>query len=219
MAAPGGHGRGSRGASTARRCASRGRCRSRAAGRPLDLRLPATAGAGPARDQRAGATRGCLRGGRTRCEAAGDHAVPRRARSAGRGHQRGARGSASRARSGSAGSVVTRPAPDDRQGHRLPRPRGRDRHGQRHALAGHLGAPPRRRPAPCPAPRRRRPPARVIGRERDRPRGPKALTEVAERAGGPESPARRSPARPRRQRAGWARPARTQPSRRHERGS
>ena len=66
------------------------------------------------------------------------------------------------------------PAPDDRQGHGLPRPRGRDRDGQRHALAGHLGPAPGRRPPPRAAARRRRPPARVVGRQRDRPRRPAA---------------------------------------------
>ena len=38
------------------------------------------------------------------------------------------------------------PAPDDGQGHGLPGARGRDRDGQRHALAGHLGAAARRGP-------------------------------------------------------------------------
>ena len=46
-------------------------------------------------------------------------------------------------------------APDDGEGDGLPRPRGRDRDGQRHALAGYLGSPPRRRPASRPAPGRR----------------------------------------------------------------
>ena len=52
----------------------------------------------------------------------------------------------SRARRAAAGSGPDRrpgrhpPAPDDRQGHGLPGPRGRDRDGQRHALAGYLGA-------------------------------------------------------------------------------
>ena len=60
------------------------------------------------------------------------------------------------------------PAPDDGEGHGLPGPRGRDRDGQRHALAGHLGAAARRRPPPRPAAGRRGAPARGRGGQRDR---------------------------------------------------
>ena len=62
------------------------------------------------------------------------------------------------------------PAPDDRQGHGLPGPRGRDRDGQRHALAGHLGAAAGRGPAARAAARRRGAPARGLGGERRRAR-------------------------------------------------
>ncbi len=61
------------------------------------------------------------------------------------------------------------PAPDDRQGHGLPRPRGRDRDGQRHALAGHLGTAAERRPAARPLAGGRRAPARGRGGQCDRP--------------------------------------------------
>ena len=64
------------------------------------------------------------------------------------------------------------PAPDDRQGDRLPGARGRDRDGQRDALAGYLGSPSRRGPAARPVARRRRPPARGFRGQRDRARDP-----------------------------------------------
>ena len=95
------------------------------------------------------------------------------------------------------------PASDDRQGHGLPRPRGRDRDGQRHALAGHLGAAPGRRPPPRAAPGRRRPPARVVGRERDRARCPAARRGRRDRRRS-GSARRRAPARARPGCAAWA---------------
>ena len=63
-------------------------------------------------------------------------------------------------------------APDDREGHRLPRARGRDRHGQRHALAIDLGAATRRRQTPRPLAGRRGAAAGRVGREPDRARRP-----------------------------------------------
>ena len=128
-------------------------------------------GAEAPRDQRGRAGRRRLCGGRPRRPAPGHRAVPRGAREPRRGDERGA--GRPEARSGPGGRPRgDAPAPDDRQGHGLPRPRGRDRDGQRHALAGHLGASPGRRPAPRPAPRRRGAPARGLGREPRGARGP-----------------------------------------------
>ena len=83
---------------------------SPAAGRPMDLRLPATeAPVLPAISESERLGR-CLRGRRARCEAAGDLAVPRRARSAGGGAELGPRRSA--AGPGPVGGlVVTRQHP------------------------------------------------------------------------------------------------------------
>ncbi len=72
------------------------------------------------------------------------------------------------------GLVVTRQHPMTAQGDGLPGPRGRDRDGQRHPLAGRLGAAARGGPAACAAARRRDPPARGRGGQRDRPGGPAA---------------------------------------------
>ena len=89
------------------------------------------------------------------------------------------------------------PAPDDGQGHGLPGPRGRDRDGQRHALAGHLGPVAQRRAPSRPAAGGRAAPARGRGGQRDRrvgsgtPRGGRP----GRRAG---SAGRRAPARSRR---------------------
>ena len=79
------------------------------------------------------------------------------------------------------------PAPDDGEGHGLPGPRGRDGHGQRHPLAGYLGAPPWRGPAPRAALvdgdlQRESSVVNVIAHE------VRSLTEVADAVGGPESP-------------------------------
>ena len=63
------------------------------------------------------------------------------------------------------------PAPDDRARHGLPGARGRDRHGQRHALAGHLGALPADRAAPRAALRGGPARARVERGQRDRRSG------------------------------------------------
>ena len=142
--------------------------RSAAAGRPMDLRLPATEAPGTPRDHRIGADRRFLRGDRARRATPGRDALPAGARAAGRGDQRGTLGDA-------VGSGPDRragrhpPAPDDRQGHGLPGPRGRDRDGQRHALAGHLGTAAERRPAARAAAGGRRAPARGRGGQRDRP--------------------------------------------------
>ena len=86
-------------------------------------------------------------------------AVPGRARPAGGGAQRGAR----RPAAGPGAHRRARrhpPAPDDRARDGVPRARGRDRDGQRHALAGHVAAAPVDGPAARAAPRRGRPPAR-----------------------------------------------------------
>ena len=113
--------------------------RGAAAGRPLDLRLPATeAPALPplTESERLGDAYAVI-GLDARRQVVG--AVPAGARPAGRGDQRGALGApAGPVRIG--GLVVTRQHPMTAQGHGLPGARGRDRDGQRHALAGHLGA-------------------------------------------------------------------------------
>ena len=111
----------------------------RVAGRPLDLRLPAT----PAPDlpplgelERLGdayailsldARRQVVTLFRPALETTGrgDERGPRRAAAGSRAHRRARRDA---------------PAPDDREGDGLPRPRGRDRDGERHALAGRVGA-------------------------------------------------------------------------------
>ena len=165
--------------------------RSAAAGRPMDLRLPADRGAGPAGDHRIGADRRRLRGHRAGCATAGRHALPTGPGTAGRGDQCGPLGDA-------VGPGPDRwpgrdpPAPDDRQGHGLPGARGRDRDGQRHALAGHLGAAAERRPAARAAARRRRAPAGGRGGERHRPGAsghsprwpPRPAGRIARRASG-----------------------------------
>ena len=115
--------------------------RSRAAGRPMDLRLPATEAPPLPADHRAGAAGRRLRGGGPRRAAPGGVAVPGGARPAGGGDQRGAR----RAAAGPGAHRRARrhpPAPDDRARDGVPGARGRDRDGQRHALAGHVAAAP-----------------------------------------------------------------------------
>ena len=77
--------------------------RSAAAGRPMDLRLPATEAPALPRDHRIGADRRRLRGHRARRAAAGRDALPAGPGTAGGGDQRGALRAAVRAGSGSAG--------------------------------------------------------------------------------------------------------------------
>ena len=142
--------------------------RSAAAGRPMDLRLPATeAPALPAitESERIGDSYAVIG---LDAQAPGRDALPAGARTDGGGDQRGTLGDA-------LGPGADRragrhpPAPDDRQGHGLPRPRGRDRDGQRHALAGHLGPAAERRPAARAPAGGRRAPARGRGGQCDRP--------------------------------------------------
>ena len=88
---------------------------------------------------RDGAAGRCLRGRRARCPAPGRGAVPAGARAARGGDERGARRDAAGAGADRrAGGHAA--APDDRARDGVPGARGRDRHGQRHALAGHLGS-------------------------------------------------------------------------------
>ena len=113
---------------------------SQARGRPAGPATAAHRGTRPAATLGAGTAGRQLRHPLARRPAPGRRAVPAGARPAGRGDQRGAR------RTRPPGRVADRraggdpAAPDDRQGHGLPGARGRDRHGQRHALAGRLGA-------------------------------------------------------------------------------
>ena len=111
---------------------------TRAAGRPMDLRLPATeAPALPplTEPERLGDAYAVV-GLDARLQAVA--LVPGRARPAGSGHERLARRAA--AGPGAPGRPGGHaPAPDDGARHGVPRPRGRDGDGQRHALAGHLG--------------------------------------------------------------------------------
>ena len=170
--------------------------RGAAAGRPLDLRLPATAVPDLPPLTESGADRRRVRGHRARRATAGDGIVPSGARATRRGHQRDPR----RAPAGTGPAGWPRghaAAPDDRQGDGLPRRGGRDRDGQRHALAGHLGAPAIRGQAPRAAADRRGPAARRLGRERGRPRDPGTPRG---RGGGrwPGAPRRRPPDRLRR---------------------
>ena len=168
----------------------------RAAGRPLDLRLPAT----PAPDlppltelERLGDSYAILSLDARR-QVVG--ALPPGAGAAGSGHQRGARRA-------TAGTRADRrpgrdpPAPDDGEGNRLPCARGRDRDGQRHALAGHVGAPAGRGPAKRPPGGRRKPATGVERRERGGPRDPPARRDdpAGRRSGASR---RRAPAGPRR---------------------
>ena len=138
-------------------------------GRPADG--PAPPGdrrPGTPRDHRIGTDRGRIRGDRAGRPEAGGHALPAGAGTAGSGDQRGARLAA--VRSGPDRRTGRHPpAPDDGQGHGLPRPRGRDGDGQRHALAGHLGSAPGRRPAARAPAGGRGAPARGRGGQRDRP--------------------------------------------------
>jgi hypothetical protein len=103
---------------------------------------PAPAGDGgsaSARPHGARAAGRCLRGGGRRRPAPGRGAVPGSAGPAGCGHQR----LAQRATAGPGAPGRPRghaPAPDDGARDGLPRARGRDRHGERHALAGHVAA-------------------------------------------------------------------------------
>ena len=145
---------------------------------------------GTPRDHRVGADRRCLRGHRARCPAPGRDALPAGAGAARRGDQRGARrttvGPGPDRRAGR-----HPPAPDDGQGHGLPGPRGRDRDGQRHALARHLGASAGRRPPARPAAGGRGAPAGGRGGQRDRPRrsghSPRWPPRPAARIGRPAS--------------------------------
>ena len=97
--------------------------RSAAAGRPMDLRLPATEAPPLPAITEFGADRRCLRGHRVGCATAGRDPLPAGPGAAGRGDQRGPLGDA-------VGQGPDRwpgghpPAPDDRQGHGLPGPRG-----------------------------------------------------------------------------------------------
>ncbi len=155
---------------------------------------PADAITGPSADQRAGAARRQLRDPLARRTAPGGGALPPRAGAARCGDERHARGAATRPRSGRRAGRDP-PAPHDGEGNRLPRARGRDRHGERHALAGHVGTPPGSRAAQRPARGGREPAARVERRERRGPRDQPA------RPGGPtrrrpSSARRRPPARP-----------------------
>ena len=139
--------RASRGASCCGSCARSPRGRvgrpidrlPEAQGRPLDLRLPPTQAPDLPPPDRARAPGRRLRDPLARRPPPGDRAVPAGARRLGVltvGEL--ARCQAGRVRIG--GLVVTRQHPMTAQGHGLPGARGRDRHGQRHALAGHLGA-------------------------------------------------------------------------------
>ena len=148
--------------------------RGAAAGRPMDLRLPPTDVPDLSRDHRVGAARRCVRRPRRRCAASGCRTVPRGAGSTRRGDERVVVGQ--QAGQGAGRRVGGHPAtPDDRQGHGLPRARGRDRHGQRHALADHLGATTRGGPSPRPAAGRWRAAARGVGRQSRGACGPAAL--------------------------------------------
>ena len=116
----------------------------KAQGRPLDLRLPPTAGARPTTTDRARTAGRRLRHPVARRAPPGDRAVPAGAGSAGCASAPASwRRAAGQGEDRRAGRHP--PAPDDRARHGLPGARGRDRHGQRHALAGHLGAFPGRR--------------------------------------------------------------------------
>ena len=158
---------------TGRRCAALGRAagkRGAAAGRPMDLRLPATeAPALPAitESERLGDSYAVIgldarrqvvtlfRPALDRLGAVTNAALSERRSGSGPDRRAGRHP----------------PAPDDGQGHGLPRPRGRDRDGQRDPLAGHLGAVAERRPAARAAAGRRGAPARGRGGQR-RSRGP-----------------------------------------------
>ena len=145
--------------------------RGAAAGRPMDLRLPATDAPATPRDHRVGADRRCLRGPRRGCPPPGRGPVPAGAGSAGGGDERGPRRPAAGAGPGRWPGRHP-PAPDDGQGHGLPGARGRDRDGQRDALAERVGAAARGRPAARAAARGRGAAARGLGREPRRARGP-----------------------------------------------
>ena len=93
------------------------------------------------------------------------------------------------------GLVVTRQHPMTAKGTVFLALEDETGHGQRHALAGHLGAAARRRPAPRAAARRRRPPAGVVGRQRHRPRRP-AAHRGRRRRGCARAARWRPPARP-----------------------
>ena len=141
--------------------------RGAAAGRPLDLRLPATeAPALPplTESERIGDAYAVIG---LDAQAPGRGAVPRRPWTAWGRDQRGPlrppAGPGPDRRTGRDAA-----APDDRQGNRLPRARGRDRDGQRHALAGHLGAAAVRGAAARAAARGRGAAAGGLGRERGR---------------------------------------------------
>ncbi len=160
-------------------------------GRPGDG--PEAAGdrcARPAARDRVRTDRGRLCGDRARCAPAGGRALPGHPRPPRGGDQRGPERASSRpGASGRAGRHP--PASDDRQGDRLPRPRGRDRDGQRHALAGHLGTAPIGRATARPAAGRRGAAARGLGRERRGVRRP--ATPRAGRRGRRAGSARRRP--------------------------
>ena len=145
--------------------------RSAAAGRPMDLRLPATeAPTLPAitESERIGDTYavigldarrqvvGLFRPVLDRLGAVPNSALPERR--LGRVSDRRARRDA--------------PAPDDGQRDGLPCVGGRDRDGQRHPLARHVGSPAERRATTCPAAGRGRASARGQRRQRRRPCGP-----------------------------------------------
>ena len=114
--------------------------------RPIDgPAIAAHPGATAAGDHGARTVGRFLRCALARCPTAGRRAVPAGTRAARCGDECVARGS--RAGTGSARRPRGDPtAPDDRARDGVPGARGRDRDGQRHALARHLGPSARRRP-------------------------------------------------------------------------
>ncbi len=118
-------------------------------------------------DHGAGTTGRRVRGGGPGRPPPGGEPVPRGAGPAGGGDQCGP----GRAPAGAGPHRRPRrhpPAPDDGAWDGVPGARGRDRHGQRHALAGYVATAPVDRPPARAAARGRRPPARGKRRQRDR---------------------------------------------------
>ena len=112
------------------------------------------------------------------------------------------------------------PAPDDREGDRLPRARGRDRDGQCHALARHVVAPAGRGAAERPPRGRREPAAGIERRERGGPRdqaprrgGPSRRRSRRTRRRAPHGPSRHAPAGLMAGRSSFRRPAHRPPAR------
>ena len=196
----------SRGRVDGRTARTVGRATKRAAGRPMDLRLPPTP-APPLPEiterERLGnsyavlsldARRQVVELFRPALERLGavTNAVA--------GGSRAGTGSARRPRGDAA-------APDDRARDGVPGARGRDRDGQRHALARHVGPAARRRPPARAAARRRNAAARGQRGERDRPRGHGRSSRRRAGWAGPSSrPASASSAT--RGCGGWAEPRR-----------